>query len=130
MSEWIDQPKHIAAITLFVEDLEEAKRFYLAVFNLPVHYEDGNSAVFQFGETLINLLHVGQAPELIAPAAVAVSDAGSRFMFTISVDNVDAVCEELARRGVSVLNGPMNRPWGVRTASFVDPSGYIWEIAQ
>jgi len=29
------------------------------------------------------------------------------------------------RRGVALLNGPMNRPWGVRTASFADPGGHI-----
>ncbi|MFH9400536.1 hypothetical protein ACH4JS_12170 [Streptomyces sp. NPDC017638] len=27
-------------------------------------------------------------------------------------------------------NGPMDRPWGIRTASFEDPGGHIWEIAQ
>ena len=25
--------------------------------------------------------------------------------------------------------GPMDRPWGIRTASFRDPGGHIWEIA-
>jgi uncharacterized glyoxalase superfamily protein PhnB len=24
----------------------------------------------------------------------------------------------------------MNREWGMRTASFTDPAGHIWEIAQ
>jgi uncharacterized glyoxalase superfamily protein PhnB len=24
----------------------------------------------------------------------------------------------------------MDRPWGIRTASFRDPGGHIWEIAQ
>ena len=31
---------------------------------------------------------------------------------------------------LDLLNGPVNRPWGVRTASFADPGGHIWEIAQ
>ena len=35
-------PGGIAAITLFVEDLEAAKRFYGDVFQLPVAFEDGN----------------------------------------------------------------------------------------
>jgi hypothetical protein len=26
------------------------------------------------------------------------------------VENVDRVCEELARRGVTLLNGPVDRP--------------------
>jgi catechol 2,3-dioxygenase-like lactoylglutathione lyase family enzyme len=123
-------PSAIAAITLFVEDLGEAKRFYQDVFGLSVEFEDANSAVFRFGDTLINLLTITAAPGLIAPAAVARPDAGSRFQFTIAVDDVDATCEELTRRGVRLLNGPVDRPWGVRTASFSDPGGHIWEIAK
>jgi catechol 2,3-dioxygenase-like lactoylglutathione lyase family enzyme len=120
----------ISAITLFVEDLDTTKRFYQQVFNLPVTFEDDASAVFKFGDTLINLLKISAANELIEPAKVASREAGSRFVFTISVDDVDALCNELAARGVELLNGPMDRPWGIRTASFQDPGGYIWEIAK
>jgi catechol 2,3-dioxygenase-like lactoylglutathione lyase family enzyme len=123
-------PKGISAITLFVEDLEAAKQFYLKVFGLPVFYEDPNSAVFKFGDTLINLLKITEAKELVEPAKVAGREAGSRFVFTITVDDVDAMCAELSARGVTLLNGPMDRPWGIRTASFVDPGGHIWEIAK
>jgi catechol 2,3-dioxygenase-like lactoylglutathione lyase family enzyme len=123
-------PKNIEAITLFVEDLERSKRFYQEVFGLPVFYEDGNSAVFRFENTLINLLKISAAYGLVEPAVVADPAAGSRFQFTIPVDDVDATCAELKTRGVKLLNGPMDRAWGVRTASFVDPGGHIWEIAQ
>jgi len=123
-------PKGISAITLFVENVEVAKRFYQEVFGLPVVFEDDNSAVFSFGHTLINLLKVSEAPELIEPAAVASREAGSRLVLTITVDDVDAMCAELAARGVELLNGPMDRPWGIRTASFRDPGGHIWEIAK
>ena len=123
-------PGPIAAITLFVEDLAEAKRFYSDVFELPVVYEDANSAVFSFGATVINLLSATEAPSLIAPAAAGGPDAGVRFQFTLAVDDVDAKCEELQARGVELLNGPVDRPWGIRTASFRDPGGHIWEIAR
>src|SRR3954451_12217923 len=122
--------KGIDAITLFVEDLAAAKAFYLEVFGLPVQFEDPNSAVFMFGPTAINLLDAREAPELIAPAAVAAADAGSRAVFTLAVDDVDAMCETLRGRGVELVNGPMDRPWGIRTASFRDPAGHIWEIAK
>ncbi len=122
-------PETIAAITLFVEDLEAAKRFYREVFELPVWFEDDNSAVFRFGETLVNLLKTSEAPGLVEPATVATRDAGVRFQFTLGVDDVDAMCEVLKKRGVELLNGPMDRPWGIRTASFRDPGGHIWEIA-
>jgi catechol 2,3-dioxygenase-like lactoylglutathione lyase family enzyme len=122
-------PGPIAAITLFAEDLDATKAFYLEVFRLPVYFEDDASVVFRFGATLINLLKVEEAPSLIEPAVVAAPDAGSRMQFTLDVDDVDATCAELTARGVELLNGPMDRPWGIRTASFKDPAGHIWEIA-
>jgi catechol 2,3-dioxygenase-like lactoylglutathione lyase family enzyme len=123
-------PKGISAITLFVEDLAATKQFYREVFGLPVHYEDDASAVFNFGNTLINLLKAEEGKELIAPAEVGGPDAGARFQFTIDVDDVDGMCDELRRRGVKLLNGPIDRPWGIRTATFRDPGGHIWEIAK
>lgn len=129
MSTWATS---IFAVTLFVEDLEACKTFYKEVFELPITFADdeGNSAVFKFGDVVINLLKVSEAPELIDPARVAAPDAGSRFVITVPVDDVDALCETLRSRGVELLNGPVDRPWGPRTASFKDPAGYIWEIAQ
>jgi catechol 2,3-dioxygenase-like lactoylglutathione lyase family enzyme len=126
----VSWPKGIGAITLFVEDLAEATRFYREVFGLPVTFEDDESAVFNFGNTLVNLLKTTAARELIEPAAVAPREAGSRLQFTIQVDDVDAMCAELTARGVELLNSPMDRPWGVRTACFSDPGGHIWEIAK
>ena len=122
--------KNIFAVTLFVKDLDGTKEFYQRVFSLPIDYEDANSAVFKFGSTLINLLRISEAYELVEPAKVATGDDESRFVFTIPVDDVDAMCAELAQRGVTLLNGPMDRPWGIRTASFKGPAGYIWEIAK
>jgi catechol 2,3-dioxygenase-like lactoylglutathione lyase family enzyme len=122
-------PKGISAITLFVEDLDEAKRFYQEVFRLPLVFEDDASAVFNFGNALINLLTTTAAVELIQPAGVADRGAGARLQFTIEVEDVDAMCAELTSRGVNLLNGPMDRPWGIRTASVRDPGGHIWEIA-
>ena len=127
MGSW---PSGIAAITLFAEDLDAAKEFYARVFGLPVMYEDENSAVFKFENTLINLLKTTAAVELIEPAPVASRDAGARAQFTLEVEDVDAMCAQLESRGVKMLNGPIDRPWGVRTASFKDPGGHIWEIAK
>ncbi len=119
----------IFAITLFVEDLAAARDVYERVFDLPVVFADANSAVFRFGETMVNLLDVAVAPELVAPATVAAPAAGARMVLTVRVDDVDAWCARLAARGVALVNGPMDRPWGPRTASFQDPAGHIWELA-
>jgi lactoylglutathione lyase len=127
MATW---PGPISAITLFVDDLAATKAFYLEVFQLPILFEDGDSAVFRFDNTLINLLKSSTAVSLIEPAAVASPETGSRLQLTLDVENVDDICAALTGRGVELLNGPMDREWGIRTASFQDPGGHIWEIAQ
>ena len=121
--------KSVGAITMFVADRDRAKSFYERVFDAESVYEDDQSAAFKFDKMIVNLLAASEAPDLIGPASVAGPDAGSRFQLTIGVNDVDAVCDELARRGVELLNGPVDRPWGMRTAAFADPDGHIWEVA-
>ena len=118
-------PKGLFAITLFTEDLESSKEFYQRAFGLPIDFEDPNSAVFRFGNTLINLLNITQADELITPAKVADRESGARFVFTIAVEDVDAMCAELTKRGVKLLNGPMDRPWGISHGQFYG-SGWLY----
>jgi lactoylglutathione lyase len=122
--------KNVGAITLFVDDLSRSRSFYQDAFGLQLVYEDAESAVFDFGNTLINLLTIPAAHDLIDPVPVAGREAGSRVLLTIWVDDADAVCADLDQRGVTLLNGPIDREWGKRTASFSDPDGNIWEIAQ
>ncbi len=119
----------IEVLTLFVDDLAGAKEFYGSVFQADVVYEDDDSCFLKFGGLMVNLLKVANAPELVEPARVAPAEAGSRFMLTIRVPDVDAACSVLRDRGVELLNGPIDRPWGRRTAAFADPSGHVWEVA-
>jgi len=121
--------KDASVITLFVEDLDRAKDFYRDVLEFSPVYEDDNSAVFKAEHLTVNLLKTTAADELVAPAAVGGADAGARFVLTIEVSDVDAAVSQLEQCGVKLLNGPINRPWGIRTASFTDPGGHIWEIA-
>lgn len=122
--------KTISAMSLFVEDLQKAKSFYQEVFDVPVVFEDGVSVVVQFDNLIINLLQVSQAYTLIDPGVVAGRESGSRFQISIWVDDVDAVCSDLEQRGVTLLTRPTDREWGLRTATFTDPGGQSWEIAQ
>lgn len=120
----------IGAVTIFVDDLAAAKAFYAAVFQRPLIHDGADSAVFAFDHVLINLLQSSQAPELVAPARVGGRDAGARLQFSVWVEDVDAVCRTLQATGVELINGPMDRDWGKRTACFADPDGTIWEVAQ
>jgi catechol 2,3-dioxygenase-like lactoylglutathione lyase family enzyme len=121
--------KRIFAITLFTDDLPEAKHFYEHVFGMPIVNEDETSVAFAFPNLVVNLVSVSDAPQLIAPAPVGDRGTPARMMLTLQVDDVDAVYERLRARGVEFLNGPIDRPWGPRTATLVDPSGHPWELS-
>jgi catechol 2,3-dioxygenase-like lactoylglutathione lyase family enzyme len=126
----IKELSRLEVITLFVEELPRTRTFYRDVFGLEVVYEDESSSVLKLENLLINLLLISRAPRLVEPAAVGAPAAGPRLLLTIKVDDADAICAQLARHGVPLLNGPVDRPWGRRTASFADPAGNIWEVAQ
>lgn len=120
--------KGLFAITLFVEDLEVSIEFYAKTLGLELVYGDDNSALFKSGETFINLLKITEASELVAPGQAELS-ARIRAVYTLPFSDVDAIARELELAGVKLLNGPLDRPWGIRTLSFQDPSGHTWEIA-
>jgi catechol 2,3-dioxygenase-like lactoylglutathione lyase family enzyme len=105
-------PRSVGAITMFVDDPRRSKTFYEGVFDLSPVYEDESAVAFQFENLIVNLLAAPAARELIDPASVAGAESGSRSQLTIWVDDVDAVCAGLARRGVTLLNGR----WIVRGA--------------
>jgi catechol 2,3-dioxygenase-like lactoylglutathione lyase family enzyme len=124
----MDVSKGLFAITLIVEDLDAAKDFYGRAFAQEIAWEDGDSAIYKVGETMVNLLRSTAAPELIEPATIG-SPEGVRAVYTIPVESVDAAAAELAAAGIELLNGPMDRPWGPRTLSFRDPAGNVWELS-
>ncbi len=117
------------AVTLLTHDLAASERFYGELLGLDKVWGDEVSAIYKVGSTMINVLSDKQAAELLEPEKLAKSGAGEKVVYTLRCANVDAAVEELAASGVEILNGPIDRPWGVRTASFQDPSGNVWELA-
>jgi catechol 2,3-dioxygenase-like lactoylglutathione lyase family enzyme len=119
------------ALTLVTEDLNASVDFYGTKLGLSLVFSDEVSAVYKCGQTMINLLASSAAEDLVAPANVAKANGGGSVgvVYTLRVSDVDAVVAELESAGIELLNGPIDRPWGVRTASFQDPSGHTWELA-
>jgi catechol 2,3-dioxygenase-like lactoylglutathione lyase family enzyme len=125
VAEW---EKQIFAINLIVGDLERSKTFYREVFGLLPLNEEENFALFRFKETFFALrhdpAHQGPPGDVLALAQKGVGQ------FAIVVEDVDAVGAELKDHGVTLISGPADRDWGMRTMTFADPGGYTWGIAQ
>jgi lactoylglutathione lyase len=121
--------KQIGAINLIVGDLKRSKAFYVEAFGLAPQHEDEDTVMFRFKDTYVFLQSApghqdGPSGETHTLAQNGVGQ------FVIIVQDVDAVRAELDQRGVTVISGPADRDWGMRTMTFADPGGYTWEIAQ
>lgn len=117
-------------VTLFVGDIVVSRAFYQKALNPEIVYEDEVSCVMRLGAVMVNLLAQEEAPQLVEPLPVGPEGPAARSMMTLRVTDVDSAYSDLMGRGVTFLNGPIDRAWGRRTAAFADPSGHIWEIAQ
>jgi catechol 2,3-dioxygenase-like lactoylglutathione lyase family enzyme len=120
----------LGALTLFVDDLPAVTAFYRDVLRLEAVHHDDVSTVFELGGTLLNVLAVSAAPDVVAPARPVAVGASPQMLLSLWVEDVDAACRGLQDRGVVLLNGPVDRAWGKRTAAFTDPAGAVWELAQ
>src|SRR5215218_450097 len=99
----------LGALTLFVEGLGAVTTFYRDVLDLELVFEDDVSAVFDLSGTLLNVLAVSAAPDLVAPASTTPVGAAAQMLLSVWVDDVDAACAELQAHGVTMLNGPVDR---------------------
>ena len=125
MTDW---EKEIGAMTLFVPDLDRAREFYQAVFGLDAQALGDDTVMLRFKDMAV-FLHQAAAAQEPLPEVLDEARKGAG-QFAIIVDDVDAVCSELAGCEVKLISGPADRPWGMRTVTFADPGGHIWEIAQ
>lgn len=125
----MDVTKGIFAITLLAGDVALTKDFYIRVFEVKPVFEDENSVVFQLGPNLVNILGEDAVGDLFGPAKVGEPSSGHRSMLTLNVANVDDEFARLQRLGFAINTPPANRPWGIRTITFADPTGQMWELS-
>jgi len=113
-------------VILYVGDLEGSVAFYRDVVGLPHRFTDAGYAEFGTGATRLALYERRRA-EWLTGQPVAPGPAGE---IVLVVDDVDAVAAGLRERGVPLLSGPVDRPWGHRTLHVADPDGFVVEFAQ
>ena len=119
--------KAVNVITLFVEDQRRSKEFYERVFEVSAADEEEGTVIFEFDNLFLRLLTRGAAEiEWLGHVPLADPGAGASSLLAMFVDDADALCAQLTERGVPIVYGPVDRPWGVRNAAFRDLDGHIW----
>src|SRR5437764_908961 len=121
--------KSVNVITLFVEDPLRSKQFYERIFDVVGVDEGHGTVIFRLDNLFLRLLRRGEAEsEMLGQVSVADPRAGTTMQLAFSVDDADAFCTKLSERGVSIVYGPVDRPWGRRNAAFVDLDGHVWQF--
>jgi uncharacterized glyoxalase superfamily protein PhnB len=130
------QPR-ITLITLCVDDLQRAVRFYRDGLGLETQgivgeqFEHGAVAFFDLAHGLrlalwprASLAHDAGLP--VGPRSTTefclAHNVGSR-------EDVDAVLAEAQRAGATVVKPAQDTFWGGYAGYFQDPDGHLWEVA-
>jgi uncharacterized glyoxalase superfamily protein PhnB len=123
--------RKVIATELIVRDLAVCTAFYRDTLGLPVTESEPDHVTFKVGDLYLFLLEASGAARMMSeePLARPVG-GGSHILLAASVDDVDAMYEDLRAKGVRVLRPPTDQAWGLRTAYFADPEGNFWEINQ
>lgn len=123
----------ISIVTLGVEDLDRARRFYEEGLGWPVSSDsvEGEIVFIRLGGTVLALYgYESLAEETGLPSNRGVGFGGITLAqnFT-SKEEVDQVMARAVAAGARVLAEPVDRFWGGYSGYFADPDGYAWEIA-
>lgn len=114
-------------VILYVRDLEVSIAFYRDIVGLPFRFQESGYAEFATEGCKFALYERARLPGLIGREA---TEGGPSGEVAFLVDDVDSEAERLGRVGVTILSGPVDRPWGHRTLHFLDPDGQVVEFAQ
>ena len=122
--------KSVNVITLFVEDELRSKEFYEQIFDVVGVDEGHGTVIFPFDNLFVRLLRREEADsEMLGNVPVGDARAGRTVQLAFRVEDTDTLCGELTQRGISIVYGPVDRPWGVRSAAFLDPDGHVWQFS-
>ena len=127
----------ITLITLGVDDLERAVRFYRDGLGLKTEgivgtqFEHGAVAFFELQAGL--KLALWPRASLAHDAGIAVgARSASEFSLAHNVrskSEVDAVMAQAAGAGARIIKGARDTFWGGYAGYFQDPDGHLWEVA-
>ena len=111
---------------IFARQMGAMRDFYGSVLGFPLHKELGPKWVeFRVGSNLLALTERGlMFDDPSAPIGVL----SVQLAFRVTPSEVASCASTLRDRGVNIIAGPTDQPWGHRTLFFRDPDGNVLEI--
>jgi predicted enzyme related to lactoylglutathione lyase len=112
-------------VILYHEDMQAARRFYEGLLELELREVTYDWFVGYWVSPKREItLCISTSPEERARWGAG----GKGVVIDFVVPDVDRAYAHLAGRGVRFVEPPTDMPWGLRTATFLDPAGYTLTI--
>lgn len=112
--------QRVSLITLGVDDLQRARRFYEALGWTGAQQPDDEVCFFQAGGMVFGLWTA-----LGGHGAPGVELAHN----VRSAEEVAILLGDAERAGARIVRPAAVAEWGGTTGAFADPDGYVWEVA-
>ena len=120
---------NLTDIGLFVSDMERAVAFYGETLGFELKRRDIGFAEFQTNGVGLALWEVSDVTQALALAETPRQGLSAMVAVRVeTADAVDALYDELAAKGVTMVQAPTTHTWNARTTYFSDPDGNLWEI--
>lgn len=112
---------------VFVRDIARARQFYAEALGLKLHAQDSAR-----GWCVFNAGNCELVVEAVAPDAPADEQAlvGRFTGLSFLVPNIHVAHQDLKARGVLFSGAPQRQHWGGTLATFRDPDGNEFQVAQ
>lgn len=112
-------------VIIYHEDMESARQFYEDILELEIREVTYDWLVgYWISDRHEMTLCISSSPEERAMWGAG----GKGVVIDFVVSNVDETYQLLLKRGVEFVEPPIDKPWGLRTATFLDPAGYTLTI--
>lgn len=124
----------ISIVTLAVDDLARAKKFYVNGLGLPVHGDDKeeqeNIVFLELEGTWLSLYPREKLAEDVGIDAARNGFSGVTLCHNVSSPKkVEDVLEQAKNAGATIVKPGQKVFWGGYSGYFMDPDGHLWEVA-
>lgn len=118
--------RNIDYTVVFARQMAAMREFYEKTLGFTLHRELGSKWIeFRVGANLLALTERGALFDDPSPPIGALS---LQLAFRVTPREVASCAAVLMERGVTIISGPTDQPFGHRTLFFRDPDGNVLEI--